>query len=451
MSSSRRRTAARERALRARAFFERDIWREDLSSLPQRKASLYGFLRMLHITATRVFRDKLPLRAAALTFTTLLSIVPVLAIGLSLAKAMGFKTRLEAAIHARIPPAWPQELKDTVAGIFTQVDATSFKTLGTIGLVLLFFAAIRVLSTIEQTFNDIWGVRQSRTFARRVSDFVSALVIMPVLMLAATSANAFLASETVLSLFSRWAGPLVWIYLTLLQIVPFALLWIAFTGIYAFMPNTSVRITSALVGGIVAGTAWQVLQWLSIQFGVGISRYNAIYGTFAALPIFLAWLQASWVVVLFGAEVTFAHQNYRTYQQESDSPEASFSLKERLGLEVARLCARSFLEGEGPWDPAPFAARAKAPIRLVREIVNVLVEGNVLARADGGPERCLPARDPRAIGTWEILKVLRERGEPIDAAISTETQKLADDLAGHDAKFLAGKTLAALAGAKEEK
>ncbi len=441
-----RRSGPRARAERARAFIERDIWNTDLTDLTGLKASAYSFLRMLYITATGIFRDRLPLRAAALTFTTLISIVPFLAIGLSVAKALGFKQRLEGMILAKIPPAWPQELKDTVAGIFSQVDATNFGTLGTIGLLLLFLAALKVLSTIEQTFNDIWGVRQNRTFARRVSDFLSALIIMPILMLLATSANAFLASPKILSLLSAWAGPLLPVYLVLLKLAPFVFLWIAFTAIYAFMPNTSVRLTSALVGGIIAGTAWQVLQWLSIKFQIGISRYNIIYGTFASLPIFLAWLQTSWLLVLFGAQVSFAHQNYRTYQVETRSVASSFAAKELLGLEIACAAAKAFVEGRGPWDPEPWASGRRFSVRLTRDVLQILTTRGILVATGNAAPRYVPARDPHQIPVAEVLAALRDHGEPFSGQPTRTAAELLADAQAGSAKSLDRKTLADATG-----
>ncbi len=442
---------SRVRAERARELVERRIWDADLAALPSSTASAYGLLRMLYITATGVFRDRLPLRAAALTFTTLISIVPFLAIGLSLAKALGFKQVLQDAIYAKIPPTWPADLKDAVAGIFAQVDATNFGALGTVGLALLLAAALKVLATIEQTFNDIWGVKQNRTWARRFTDFLSALVILPILMLAATSANAFLASDRVLGLLAEWAGPFLPLYLGLLKLAPFVFLWIAFTAVYAFMPNTQVRFASALLGGIVAGTSWQVLQWLSIKFGVGISRYNAIYGTFAALPIFLAWLQASWLLVLFGAEIAFAHQNYRTYQVETRTGTTSFAAREQLGLEVACAAAKSFLEGRGPWDPEPWASGRRFPVRLVREVLQTLTARDILVAAEGTPARFLPARDPRQIPIPELLAALRDHGDPLPGqSTRTAAELLADARAGL-AKALQNQTLADAAGADAKK
>lgn len=436
---------------RAKEFLERRIWDADLAELPSSTASTYGFLRMLYITATGVFRDRLPLRAAALTFTTLISIVPFLAIGLSLAKALGFKQVLEEMIYAKIPPAWPADLKEAVAGIFTQVDATNFGALGVVGLALLLAAALKVLATIEQTFNDIWGVKQNRSWARRFTDFLSALVILPILMLAATSANAFLASDGVLGLLAQWTGPLLPVYLALLKLTPFILLWIAFTAVYTFMPNTQVRFLSALAGGIVAGTSWQILQWLSIKFGVGISRYNAIYGTFAALPIFLAWLQASWLLVLFGAEVAFAHQNYRTYQVETRTGAASFAAREQLGLEVACAAAKSFLEGKGPWDPEPWASGRRFPVRLVREILQTLAAREILVAAEGTPARFLPARDPRQIMVIEILTALRDHGDPLPGQSTRTSADLLADARSGLAKALQNRSLADAAGADGKK
>lgn len=435
-----RRAAANAR--RAREFLERHIWDADLAALPRAKAAAYGFLRMLTITALGTFRDRLPLRAAALTFTTLLSIVPFLAIGLSVAKGLGFKNRVEATILSRIPPAWPEDLRNAVHGVFSQVEATNFRALGTMGLVVVLLAAVRLLATIERAFNDVWGIREGRTFARRFSDFLAAIVVMPLLMLAATSANAFLASDRVVGWLASRAGPLLPVYLLTLRLAPFVFLWTAFSAVYAFMPNTRVRIASAVVGGVVAGTAWQVLQWLTLHFQIGIARYNAIYGTFAALPIFLAWLQASWLIVLFGAEVSFAHQNYRTYQMEAASRASSFAAREALGLEAACAAAKAFLEGRGPWDPEPWAAGRRFPVRLARGVLDVLVAQGILAATQGPSPRYMPARDPRRIPVVEVLAALRDHGERLAGQPARAAATLIADARAGAEKALADRTLA---------
>ena len=301
--------------------------------------------------------------------------------------------------------------------------------------------------TIEKNFNDIWGVREGRSWVRRFSDYLSALVIMPILMLAATSANAFLASEKVVGLLGEWTGPLLPLYLAVLKLSPFFFLWIAFTAIYMFMPNVRVRFASGLVGGILAGTGWQVLQWIYIHFQVGIAKQNVIYGTFAALPVFLVWLQASWLIVLFGAEFSFAHQNHRTYRQETDALDASFAAKERLGLSVALSVVRAFLGGGQAWDPEAYASQRKIPIRLVREVLDTLTEAGILARLPGPPSpACPPGTGDRPGGAV---------GAEARAALSVEASPILDDLLARreelERKALSSRTLKSLAQEATEK
>jgi membrane protein len=218
----------------------------------------------------------------------------------------------------------------------------------------------------------------------------------------------------------------------LLKLLTYLTIWVAFTFIFSFMPNTKVRFTSALIGGIVAGTIFQLVQWVYINFQIGVAKYGAIYGSFAALPLFLIWLQTSWFIVLFGAEVSFAHQNVETYEFEPDCLSVSRSFKTLLSLLIAHQLVHRFCEGEKPGDASGLSHELDIPVRLVRQILYELSESGVLSEVKKGEDKELayqPAIDVNKITVKFVLDRLEQHGtSSIPVPRSGELDKLSDSL-----------------------
>ena len=214
--------------------------------------------------------------------------------------------------------------------------------------------------------------------------------------------------------------------------LPYCTIWIMFTFVFIFMPNTKVKLRSGLLGGIVAGTIFQITQWLYINFQIGAAKYSAIYGSFAALPLFLLWLQISWLVVLFGAELSFAHQNVETYEFEQDCLSASYSFKKRLSLLIAHLLVKSFCKADRPWDAEKISHTLEIPIRLVRQILFELVGAGILSKAvkdDGKDAAYQPAVDVGKITIKYVVESLEQRGNSdIPVGKTNELDKLSDCL-----------------------
>jgi membrane protein len=203
------------------------------------------------------------------------------------------------------------------------------------------------------------------------------------------------------------------VIMTLLKLLPYGVIWVLFTFIYVFMPNIRVTLRAGLLGGIVAGTAFKLLQWAYIYFQVGVSRYNAIYGSFAALPLFLIWLELSWLIVLFGAELSFAHQNVDEYELAPDSRNISDSLKKALSLSVLHLMVKTFQRGDRPLTDHQISTSLDIPIRLVRPILNALSAAGLINRTNGEAGNTAawqPARDISAITVASALEALDKSG-----------------------------------------
>ncbi len=394
---------------RTKNFLQTDIWRIRLKELGGAKRFFVQSLRILLVAIKEFISDQCALRASALTFYTLLSIVPVMAMAFAVAKGFGFQNMLERELLEQF--AGQQEVINKVIEYArTMLEQTKGGLLAGIGAAALLWAVIKVMNNIEQSFNDIWANTVPRSLGKKFSDYLSIILVAPVLLIMSGSVTVLIVSQvtlitekvSVLGIFS----PLI---LFLLQLLPYVVIWGLFTFVYMFMPNVRVSIRSALVGGIVAGTVFKLLQWAYIYFQVGVSRYNAIYGSFAALPLFLVWLHLSWLVVLFGAEISFAHQNGEEYELEPESRNISGALKKKLSLSVLHLLVKTFQNGERALTDGQISDTLNLPIRLVRESLNDLFTSGLITKAivaEGAADAWQPARDINDMtvaAVWETL------------------------------------------------
>ncbi|MBI4526043.1 MAG: YihY/virulence factor BrkB family protein [Deltaproteobacteria bacterium] len=368
-------------------FLNTDIWRLQANKLTPRRSFWIRQLRIFLLAIRRFNLDKCELRASALTFYSLLSIVPVVAMAFAVAKGFGFEKILGEQLVAKLEGH--EEVAERIIG-FAQslLENTKGGAIAGVGVVVLFWTVIKVLGNIEKSFNDIWGVKTPRAMGRKLADYLSVMVICPVLLITAGSITVFLTTQiTVLVERLSFLGYLADVLIFSLRILPYGVIWLVFTFIYVFMPNTKVEVKSALWGGVLAGTIYQVIQLAYILFQIGVSKYGAIYGSFAALPLFLVWLQLSWLIVLLGAEVSFAHQNVATYEFEQDCLRVSYFFKRIIALMIAYLCVKNFLNAEKPSTAEDIARELETPIRLVRSVLSELTEARVLS------EVCLDHRE----------------------------------------------------------
>ena len=398
---------------RSTDFLTRDIWRIRASSLPRRQSFLLRQARVVVLAVRGFHSDKCLLRASALTLYTLVSVVPVLAMAFGVAKGFGFEELLQQQLAKWF--SGQQEVVDRMVGYaHSLLSSTSGGLVAGIGAAILFFTVVKVFSNIEKSFNDIWGIPKGRSWFRKCTDYLSMMVILPVLLVVAGTATAIAASrlEAVMSRLTV-LGPAGNAVMVLLGVLPYGMMWIVFLVLYIFMPNTKVNFRSALLAAVVAGTTYQVVQWFYIAFQIGVTRYSAIYGGFAALPLFIMWVQVSWVVVLLGAEIAFAHQHVATYEFEPDCLEASTETRKLVALAVMHHEVKNFVEGKRPETAQEIAAALEAPFRLVSEMCYELTEAGLLAETKRNDPRLsgyLPARDIQQITVASVLEALDKRG-----------------------------------------
>ncbi len=418
----------KEKINRVISFFKRDIWRMPIDELPPLRAFLLKQLKIL-IIALRGFReDKVQLRASALTYYTLLSLVPVVAVAFGIAKGFGLDEYLENELSKAF--AGREEVFEWVLS-FSQslLDATRGGLMAGIGLIILFWTIMKVLSHIEHSFNEIWQINQPRSLARKFADYFSMMLIAPIFIILANGFTVFIITQihniTQNFVLLGFLSPIIMFFV---QLIPYMLLWVLFTIMYLVMPNTRVNFASALLAGIVAGTLFQVVQWSYIHFQVGVSRYNAIYGSFAALPLLLLVMQVSWLVVLFGAEISFANQNVEQYEFEAESLNMSSYNRRLLTLYIAHLLVKNFENGVPPYTARQISNELEIPIRLVRELLYELIDINVVSAAKtkfAKETAYQPAIDINRITIKYISDKLEHRGmDVLIARKSEEIEKL---------------------------
>lgn len=417
-------------------FIEHDIWRFRGVSLRGRRGFALRTLRIFILSFREFTSDKCSLRASALTFYSLLSIVPVFAMAFGVAKGFGMEkilkekllenTQGQQEVVIRIIQFSENLLKNTQAGIIAGI-----------GLALLFWSVIQVLTNIENSFNDIWAIKKPRTMGQKFTDYLALMLIAPVFFVTASSVTVFVVSQLRLiteeGKVLQFLGPVLFIGL---QLLPFVVFLALLTYLYMFLPNGKIQFKSALLGGFVAGAVYQAVQWAYIYFQIGASRAGAVYGTFAALPLFLIWLQTSWLIVLYGAELAFAHQNETTFEFEPDCLNASEEFKKLLALRVAQVCVNRFSAGFAPLSSEEIAEQLEMPIRLTHELLDRLAQANLLNVAQGENERERHYQPARDIGDMTLQFVIREMEKAgtkdIPVAETPELEKLRTSLNAFD-------------------
>jgi membrane protein len=391
---------------RIRVFLAQQLWEVE----PERRSRLSA-IRLLQFSIMLVegfVRDHLLLRASALSYFTVISLVPLLAVVVAIANAVGIGSQsfidwLLGMIAAGAPGAAPQ-----IRGLIERVDFTGF---GTLGGAVLFVTTVLGLGTVEGTLNDIWGVESGRGFARRFADYLAVLVVAPLL--------GGLALSLAASLQDYWPAS----HLPALPIftdpvaawLPVAMLSVAFAFLYWFLPNAGVRVVSAVIGGAFAGIAVTLAQSFYVHFSVGVARADALFGSFALLPLLFAWIYVFWAIVLLGAEIAFAHQNFALYRQEVRSAPATPAEREAIALQIALDVARCFGAGEPALHADALADELQVPVRTVRAVAAQLVDAGILStRTDATQEQAFQlGRPATSITATDVIGAVRGRRERI--------------------------------------
>jgi membrane protein len=392
-------------------FITDDIWRITENELSGLKRCCIYLVKTL-LLAIRGFRQEdLQTRASALTYTTLLAIVPLLAVMVGIAGGFGFAETVRNSLYVYFPGQRYEV--DTAMG-FAENYLSMAKGglfLG-IGLTLLFYTVINLISSVEDTFNTIWQIRKSRPWHRKITDYLALFVILPALMTLSSGVSIFLSTlkGTFLSQYVFFTPVADF----LLNLSPYLITTLVFTVLFILLPSTKVRFPNALAAGFVTGCAFQLFQFLYISGQIWVSKYNAIYGSFAALPLLLLWLQLSWLICLFGAEIVYASQNVKKFSFERDSKNISRRYNDFLILLIASLIVKRFRDGGKPYTADELSDTYRIPIRLTTRILYLLTELGIVAEVNyEGDERTAyyqPALDIHQISVGYLFRKVDEHG-----------------------------------------
>lgn len=339
-------------------------------------------LAILVISIDRFIKDAGNVSAAALTFYSVLSFIPVVALALGIAKGFGLSNLLERQLHEQTF-ANPQ-IVDFVVGFANHaLENTKGGLITGLGIVFLLWAVVKVLGNTELAMNRIWGVSKGRSITRKFTDYLSIMFIAPILVILISSINVFLTSnlQTIAMEdgFLSYAGSLI---ITLLNMLPFLLVWVLFIFLYRFMPTTPVKLKYAVIAGIIAGSVYQVVQWFYIRFQIGVSSYNAIYGSLAALPLLLVWLQLSWSIVLWGTELCYILRNRHFLYKNPVERENKWVENIEISVKILRYIADEYLRNNGGPSLGMISKKLRMSTSRLRVVLQDLTDKNILAEVE---------------------------------------------------------------------
>jgi membrane protein len=418
-------------------FFVSRLWEINTDDLKGLHRFFINSLQFVLLILRNFWFDKGFLWGSALSFTTILSMVPFLALLFAILQ------RFE--VHNMVAPLLMEQLsggsQEVASRILAYINNTNLGTLGAFGLVALLFTVITLLDNIEEAFNLIWNVRAPRPLHRKLFDYLVIIASVPLLIFTAISVTTFLETRSVFQwlMQASYLGDLL---LFLLQFLPYLIIWVVLTLVYILLPNITVRIRSAIFGALLAGTLWQVAQWGYIHFQVGVARYNAIYGTMAVLPIFMIWIYVSWLIVLLGVQVVHTHQNIRSLRRELRVGAISYRVRELLSVAIIQDLVAAAVSNRAGLTANQLEESLDLPERILCDLLEDLIAAGFVLETAGEPATYKPAREPESIMLVDLLAAVKEAGGSWKPLRLTEgeadLQKLLAELDALTASRIAG-------------
>ncbi|MFO8024077.1 YhjD/YihY/BrkB family envelope integrity protein [Thiohalophilus sp.] len=392
-----------------RNYLLNTLWETDIQQLSSWQARGIGVLRVIYLIGRDIASGELNLRAMSLVYTTLLAMVPLLAVSFSVLKGFGVHNQLEPILLNLLAPLGERG-PEVTRQIIDFVENVKAGVLGSVGLILLLYTVISLTQKVEWVFNYTWQVSESRSLARRFSDYFSVILIGPLLIFAALSVTASISSSTLYTQLENTAV-IGWLLQSFNQALPYLLVILAFAFLYVLVPNTRVRIRSALVGAAVAGILWQTVGWGFAELVSSSPRTIAIYSAFATLFLFIIWLYISWLILLIGASIAFYHQHPERRWRESRHLRLSNRLKEKLTLTAMVAVGRRYYQQQTEWTLSELAHHLNLVEQSLHPILDKLVEAQLLVRSEHEPPRYLPGRAPERIDLSSIIECIRQAEE----------------------------------------
>lgn len=366
-------------------------------------------LKIINLSIRSFLDRDLQMRSYALTYNTVLAVVPALAMLFAIARGFGFQNLLQSELF-RYFPAQREALQNALTYVDNYLSQASQGIFIGIGLIFLLWTLISLLSNVEDTFNHVWGVTNMRSLRHKFTDYTALFLLMPVLMVCSAGITIFM-SDAVQRVFE--GNPLSPMLQKLLEFMPTVISWIIFTAAYYMIPNTRVRFKYAMFTGVLAGSLFQVVQWLFVTGQVYVSKYNAIYGSFAFLPLVLVWMQLSWLIALSGAVLTYACQNFDSFAYRDKAKEASQTYSNQMAIAVLTLATRKFKRHEKALTLSELINEYGIPGSLAEKILTRLMNAGLLTAIYQDNEEVKayqPACDPDELTINSAINALTDYG-----------------------------------------
>ena len=393
-----------------RTFLTEDIWRVTEDEISKKRNILYNTIKIITLSIREFIQGRVINKASALTYSTLLAIIPILAILFAIARGFGLDNLLEEQLRTGLEgqALAAETILSFIDSYLSQAKNGVF--IG-VGIIMLFYTVLLLTHNMEQTFNSIWQVKKLRSLYRKMTDYFSMLLLLPLLILLSSGISIFMSTFMKTMEEFTLLAPVI---KSLVRLTPYVLTWGMFTALYIFMPNTKVKLKYAILPGILAGSAFQAFQYLYIGSQIWVSRYNAIYGSFAAIPMFLLWTQISWSICLFGAQLCYVAQNLRNFSFSKETENISRRYHDFLCILIMSLICKRFQTEETPYTAESLSDEHKIPIRLTTTILYELQDLHLIYETPMENEDeemgYLPAVDINRLNVGMLLNRLDEAG-----------------------------------------
>ena len=386
-------------------YIKHGVWQKDDAEFDNRKSLwLTRQLRLIVYTIRGVGQHATFIRASALTFYTIMSIVPILALAFGVIKGFGLDVDLGGYLIDRFP-----EYERIAEFAGSVLDRTKGGIVALTGFVILIWAAVRVFSNVEDAFNNIWEVKKPRSLARKITAYAAVIFMLPIALVVISAIVAYI--QNFFGQYKYLSGK-VFYYL-----VPIAIMWLLFFAMYKIIPNTKVKARNAAKAALIASIGFLVFQAIYVYIQSSVNAYNVIYGSFAAIPLLLIWMQTSWIIILIGGELSFSFQNMDSYRQERDALLVSYDNRRKITVAVMLVIVKHFNDDSGLPTSEEIAKYLKLPLRIVRDVISNLEDaGLVVAIRTGQSDkvrRYIPAHDTSDMKFYGILQATEAVGTKI--------------------------------------
>lgn len=392
-----------------KTLYYQTVWSHAKKEQTGWKAAIIISFRITHLIIRDLMEGMITLRAMGLVYTTILALVPLLAVSFSVLKGFGVHNQVEPLLLNFLSPLG-EKGGEVSAKIIEFVENTKAGVLGSLGLALLLYTVVSLLQKIEQSFNYTWRVGALRSMGKRFSDYLAVVLVGPVLLFTALGISASISNISLIQevlqietigLLTRFLG----------HLLPYLLIISAFAFVYMFVPNTKVKLKSAFVGAFVSGMLWEASSWAFTSFVIGSAKYTAIYSAFASMIIFFIWLYVTWMILLVGCSVAYYHQNPSQQMLISRNIKLSNREKEVIALNIMVLIAKHYHAHKPSWTTEALALHMNISAEACMEIINDFLDKKLLKETSESPVTYLPAYDLETISAYDIILAIRCSGE----------------------------------------